>query len=494
MLEQRATILMICNMRMHSFFAAGTLVFSLTAAPISAFANDAATLAAMQAQLQALSQQVQALNAKVEAQNTTIAAQQAEIAAQKSSPIIAATPPVGATTAQAWDAQAVASAPPVVSGSKTPVKVTMGQRLKIESADGLYSFEPYGRAHVDAVMFKDDLLDRGNNAAIRRARLGFRGRLGEDFAYRMEMDFGNEDTNIRDAYLTYSGLEFADVHVGNMKPALGFEQLTSSNDLMMVERAAVSNAFTRGHILGATVTSGGDNWSLRTGVYNEDARVNNGDDDEAVSIDARLTTDLLRDSDSVLHLGATGSWRKPNSVANSLTFATAPAGAGPLSIVSTGAIADVDNALVYGAELGAVFGPWSLQSEYMIADVTRSGAPSARFDGWYAQTGWLLTGESRPYEGSSGVFGRVKPKNPLSIKNGDWGAFEILARYDTLSLNDAGAGILGGSVDQYGLGLNWYLLDNVRMMLNYTSVNSDATAVVPDDSPDVYHLRAQWDF
>ena len=138
MLEQRATIIMICNMKMHSFFAAGTLVFSLTAAPISAFANDAATLAAMQAQLQALSQQVQALNAKVEAQNTTIAAQQAEIAAQKSSPIIAATPPVGATTAQAWDAQAVASAPPVVSGSKTPVKVTMGQRLKIESADEMF--------------------------------------------------------------------------------------------------------------------------------------------------------------------------------------------------------------------------------------------------------------------------------------------------------------------------------------------------------------------
>lgn len=483
---------MIVAMKMNSFLAAGTLVFSLTAASLPALADDAATLAAMQAQLKALAEQVQALNAKVEAQNATIEKQQQEIATHKTAPALAA--PIAATTAQAWDAQAVASAPPVVSGGKTPVKLTMGQRLKIESADGLYSFEPYGRANFDLTMFNDDQLDRANNAAIRRARLGFRGKLGEDFAYRMEMDFGNEDTNIRDAFLTYSGLEFADLHLGNMKPAFGFEQLTSSNDLLMVERAAVSNAFTRGHILGGTVTSGRKNWSLRTGVYNEDARTNNGTDDEAVSVDARVTTDLLRESDNVLHVGAGGSWRKPNSVANSMTFAAAPAGTGPLSIVSTGAIADVDNALLYGAELGAVFGPWSLQSEYMIADVTRNGAPSARFDGWYAQTGWLLTGERRPYDGSAGVFGRVKPKNPLSLSNGDWGAFEVLARYDTLSLNDAGAGILGGEVDQYGLGVNWYMLDNVRMMFNYTRVNSDSNAVVADDSPDVYHLRAQWDF
>lgn len=463
----------------------------------SAQANDQVTLAAMQAQLQALSAHVSMLNAKVVAQDKLIAAQAQKLEAQTAvAPATPVAPIAGYTEplAQRHDQQAVTTAPPVISGGATPVKVTMGPSLKIESADGLYSFQPYGRIHYDYTALGDDQLDRANNAQLRRARLGFRGAIGEDLSYRMEMDFGNEDTNLRDAFLTYHGFEVADLTLGNMKPALGLEQLTSSNDIGFVERAAATNAFTRGHVLGAALLSGGNNWSWRSGIYNEDANVNNGTDDEAVSVDARITGDLLYNSPHVLHLGAGGSWRRPNSVGNSLTFAAAPAGTGPLSIVSTGAIAGVDDAVVYGAELASIVGPWSAQAEYLRADVTRDGLSSASFDGWYAQTGWIFTGESRPYEAGNGVMGRVKPRNPFSLKEGGWGAVEALARYDTLDLNDAGAGILGGQVKQYGLGVNWYLRDNLRLMGNYTSVNSDTNAVVPDDDPDVYHLRAQWDF
>lgn len=479
------------NIKKHILIGAGTSLLALTLSASPALASDAATLAAMQAQLQELSRQVATLNAKVSAQDETIRRQQETILTQAQAP--AALPAPGAA-AQDWDRAAVAAAPPVVSGTATPVKVTMSERLKIESADGLYSFEPYGRVHYDYTAFGDDALDRANNAQLRRARLGFRGKLGEDLSYRMEMDFGNEDTNLRDAFLTYSGFDPVDIHLGNMKPAIGMEQLTSSNDIGFIERAAVTNAFTRGHVLGAAATSGGDNWSLRTGIYNEDARTNNGTDDEAVSAEARVTADLLRSSPHVLHVGAGGSWRRPNSVGNSVTFSTAPAGTGPLSIVSTGAIADVDDAVVYGGELASIFGPLSMQAEYMRADVNLAALSSASFDGWYAQAGYILTGETKPYSGANGITGRVKPTNPFNLKDGGWGAFEILARYDTLDLNDSDAGILGGEVQQYGLGFNWYLRDNLRLMANYVSVNSDTNAVVPDDDPDVYHLRAQWDF
>lgn len=479
-------------MKKHSFIATGAVVFTLTVAALPARADDAATLAQLQAQLNALSAQVNALNAKVAAQDATIAAQQATIAKQAAVTPTPVTTTSTQTAAQHWDAKAVASAPPVVSATQTPVKVSMAEQLKIESADGLYSFQPYGRVHFDTVVFDDDKLDRANNASLRRARLGFRGQMGDDLAYRMEMDFANEDANIRDAYLTYSGLGFADIHLGNMKPALGMEQLTSSNDILMAERSSVTNALTRGHILGATLTSGGHDWSLRTGIYNEDASVNNGTNDEALSAEARLTTDLLRDTPDVLHVGGAISWQKPNG--NTMTLKAAPAGSGPLSIVSTGAISNVDDMRVYGLEAAAGFGPLLLQGEYMLADVSRSGARDASFDGWYAQAAWLLTGERHPYSGKTGIFGRVKPHHPFSLSQGEWGAFELLARYDTLSLNDADAGINGGGVDQYALGMNWYLRNNLRLMLNYTHVDSDGNAVVANDAPDVYQLRTQWDF
>lgn len=463
-----------------------SFIATLVLLPAAGHASEATALARMQAQLDALSRQVGELNARVAEQDAVIAAQNNLLA--QSAPVVAAP-----HAAQAQDRAAVAAAP-VTSGAGTPVTVTMAERLKIESADGLYSFEPFGRLHMDSVTFLDDKADRANNAHLRRARLGFRGKLGEDLGYRMEMDFAGEAANIRDAYLSYNLLDVAALYAGNMKPPAGLEQNTSSNDIAFAERTAVTNAFTRGHVLGAAIGTGGKNWSFKTGVYNEDASVNTGADDEAVSVEARASADLLPSSPHVLHAGLGGSWRKPNSATNAVTIAAAPAGTGPLNIVSTGAIAGVDRMGVYGAELAGVFGPWSFQSEYMLSDVARSGAPTARFDGYYAQTGWIFTGESRPYDGKSGLFGRIKPETPFSLRQGGWGAFEILARYDTLSLDDAGAGIAGGEVDQYGLGLNWYMRDNLRMMANYTSVDSNGTAVVAGDDPDVVHLRAQVDF
>lgn len=476
--------------RARTVSAVSAIALALALAPSPALAGDAETLARLQAQLEALSRQVGALNAKVAEQDAVIAEQNRKLA----TPPVPAAPATPALPSAQHQDRAAAAAAPVVSGTATPVKLTMAERLKIESADGLYSFEPFGRLHMDGTWFRDDIADRANNAHLRRARLGFRGKLGEDLGYRMEMDFAGEQANIRDAYLSYNVLDTAELFLGNMKPPMGLEQNTSSNDIAFAERSAVTNAFTRGHVLGVAAAGGGENWSFKTGVYNEDASVNNGADDEAVSVEARATADLLASSPHVLHAGIGASLRKPNSVANSMTVAAAPAGTGPLNIVSTGAIAGVDQMRVYGAELASVVGPWSAQGEYMMSDVVRSGAPTARFDGYYVQTGWLLTGESRPYDGGSGLFGRVKPKSPFSLREGSWGAFEILARYDTLSLNDAGAGITGGSVDQYGLGLNWYMRDNLRVMANYTAVGSDNNAVVPDDDPDIVHLRAQWDF
>ena len=116
------------------------------------------------------------------------------------------------------------------------------------------------------------------------------------------------------------------------------------------------------------------------------------------------------------------------------------------------------------------------------------------FDGWYAQASYFLTGESRPYKGNVGNFDRVKPKSPFSLKNGGWGAWEVLARIDNLDLNDASSGVEGGEMTDITLGLNWYLRDNARLMFNYVDVNTDEKAVEADDDPKVMTVRAQWDF
>lgn len=444
-----------------------------------AYAAKQMSMEEMQAQLERLAQQVDKLSGVVENQNNIIEAQKTQLQTQDQK--------------LAQQVEKIASIRPA-AGESDPneVKIKMDKGLKIESADGKYSFQPFGRVHVDATNFIDDKSDQPNGANFRRARLGFKGDIGEDLNYKAEVDFGGESVNLKEMYLAYTGFEPADLWIGNFKPPVGLEQNTSSNYMEFIEQAPVTNAFTRDEILGIAAKGGGENWSLAAGVFNEDASVNSADD-ESVSFDAKGTIDLLQNSPNVLHLGLGGSYRSPNATSESVSLSAKPAGTGR-NLISTGGIDDVDSVTVLGAEAAAVFGPFSAQGEYMRYSAEQSSGADPEFDGWYAQASYFLTGETRPYKGNTGNFDRVKPKSPFSLKNGGWGAWEVLARIDNLDLNDSSSGIEGGEMTDITLGLNWYLRDNARLMFNYVDVDTDGEAVVADDDPKVMTVRAQWDF
>src|SRR5262249_30564479 len=153
-----------------------------------------------------------------------------------------------------------------------------------------------------------------------------------------------------------------------------------------------------------------------------------------VSLDARVAANLLGmwgDGKDVLHVGLGGSWRKPNSSTDSLTISAKPAGVGT-NLVSTGAMPDADRSTLIKPELAGAFGPFWAQGEYFRDWVDLRTAPDPTFDGWYAEAGWIMTGEHRPYKGKLGNFERIKPDHPFSLKNGGWGAWELLGRYDNI--------------------------------------------------------------
>lgn len=458
---------------------------ALILASSPALATEQMSMEEIQAQLKALSAQVNNLSKVVEQQNRTIKQQEAQIAAQEQANAVAIE-------------KAVANIQPAAGGVDTSdVKITMKPMPKIESKDGKYSFQPFGRVHMDATHFDDDMFDHASNANVRRARLGFKGNLGEDFKYKTEVDFGGEAVNFKEVTLTYTGLDAADVKVGHQKPSFGMEQNTSSNYLMMIERSSATNAFTRDEELGVNVLAGGDNWSVGAGVFNEDAGNSGTGEDEDITYDARGSVNALglmdAESEHVVHLGAGVSHRRPTG---NVRFRARPGTGDGARIIDTGNIGSVDNVNVYGVELASVVGPFSFQSEYFQTDVSRSGGNTdADFDGYYGQAGFFLTGETRPYDGSSGNFKRVKPNTPFSLSNGGWGAWEILARYDKTDLNDASAGIMGGEMETITGGVNWHLTDHVRMMANVISVDSDSNAATAaNDDPTIYNMRAQWDF
>ena len=63
-----------------------------------------------------------------------------------------------------------------------------------------------------------------------------------------------------------------------------------------------------------------------------------------------------------------------------------------------------------------------------------------------------------------GLFTRVVPSEPFRWGGGTWGAFEVAARLSYLDLDDHD--VRGGRELNATVGLNGYLLANMRMTLN----------------------------
>jgi phosphate-selective porin OprO/OprP len=154
----------------------------------------------------------------------------------------------------------------------------------------------------------------------------------------------------------------------------------------------------------------------------------------------------------------------------------------PTNLISTGAIANTSGAQVYNVEAAATYGSLIVQGEYYWFNVDRNattglppvGAPNLRFQGGYGQVGYVLTGETHPYNAANASYSGIKPTHPFSSNGGGWGAWEVAGRVSTIDLtNQIGAvtGVAGGRQTVYTAALNWYVTDNVCFMLNYLHGN-----------------------
>lgn len=390
-------------------------------------------------------------------------------------------------------AESFASLPPAAGPEQSVV--TFGPGLTITSADGLYSFRPVGRIFTDYALFNDDVADHPDGASIRAARLGAMGKLGEDFNYKLELDFGNEDTNLRDAYIGYTGVsERTTVRVGNMKAPFSLENVSSNSDITFIERASPVTAFANNWLIGMDYLYSDERWNVSTALLNDDAS-EKGTDDEAWQADIRATGRPWLEGDKYAHIGGGLSYRVPSSQSDLARFQSkAENSIQNLQSVDTGAagLTDADDVLGSNLEAALNLDNLLLQGEYFRADVSRNSAEDAEFSGFYAQASYLLTGETRPYNAARGLFTRVKPDQPFKPENGHWGAFELAARYSQTDLNDGA--LLGGEMDNYTLGLNWHLTDQLRLKSNYIFVNTDENAVTGNDDPQIFLMRAQVDF
>ncbi len=155
--------------------------------------------------------------------------------------------------------------------------------------------------------------------------------------------------------------------------------------------------------------------------------------------------------------------------------------------VDTGPIA-VWNYHLLGTELLWVRGPLSLQSEFMYLFAQRSELPDLGFPGMYVQVGYFLTGEHRPFLRSRAMIGQVQPLRPIGRGPGAW---ELAARWSGIKLNDRD--VRGGQIQDWTLGVNWYLNAHSKVQFNYIVACLD-DALDRYSTAGLFGLRGQLDF
>ena len=156
-----------------------------------------AAVKAMQAQMQAQQAQIAVLQKQVEEAK-------AEAAAAKAS---------SAKTASAKAEPPKADPPKANDGPDLNVK-WKGGAPELASKDGKFSFKVRGRVQTEYERANQDTPITGfpdlSATELRRARLGVEGIAWWDYKYVLEVDFANDDTRVKDAYLQYQGLKFGD--------------------------------------------------------------------------------------------------------------------------------------------------------------------------------------------------------------------------------------------------------------------------------------------
>ncbi len=426
----------------HSLLATALITVMGSTAAFDAAANPA-ELVELKAQLAALQAKVAELETRTDAQSDI------NVGTQQNIENIAATTP----------------------------KVETKGGIKITSPDKKFEASVGGRIHFDAYAFDRDIAATTGTSEFRRARLTLAGKaLGWD--YKLEQDFsaGTNLDGLRDAYIA-TGLWGGKATIGHFKPYRSMEELTSSNEILMMERpfASATGLFSgRQFQQGVGYQRSGDNYTAGFTVFN--LRGASGTRNEGMGASGRVTWAPINNDNETLHFGGWVSQEDNNQGSADLTATANYAGRrGPAQAIATTTGASRNTITAYGLEAAGAFGPLFFQGEYANATFGQPIGGDQDVSTWYLQGSWLLNGGHKPYKAATGVFGSPKV---------DKGLWELTARYDTIENKD----IADREATSVILGVNYYVNANLRFMFNYTQGDNE----VNGDQTSQYAVRTQF--
>lgn len=367
-----------------------------------------------------------------------------------------------------------------VASAEMSVMSTGG--LKVYHPDnGDHWFRIGGRMYLDQTFVDasgSEDQDYTSGAKLSKARLAFAGGLGADWMYKMVLDFPGG--TVKSALIGYEGFDNVFASFGLFSPPQGMANWTDGGNLPFITTPAVVGTLGAPQDgIGLYVETAGEMMTFaasatqnHTDSSDYAGEVSSAGSDN-VTYAARFTFSPLHTAEQTLHFGLSMNYRGLHENHNSIEYSAGPGFNAPHTLSLTTAI-PVDHAskvVGMGAELAGIWGPFSMQAEYMRLHADgKASLADYEYSGYYVNASWVVTGESKNYDFASGTFGRVDPMS----KSGAW---EVLAQYDYIGLKDHNVG--SGHQHVTTVGATWWVNSNLRVMANW--VHSNIQKATPID-------------
>jgi phosphate-selective porin OprO/OprP len=371
-----------------------------------------------------------------------------------------------------------------------------------------------GNLHVDHRVFGgDSVSETADTFLLRRVRPTIEGTFGGIYDFRFTPDFAGGKTVIVDAYAAARFTPGLVLTVGKFKAPVGLERLQGGGDIRFIERG-LPTQLVPNRDLGVQVSGdfAGGVFGYQVGYFNGVTDGQSSDNLPSPDIEndtggdyaARMFFQPFINSDHFdlrgLGFGLGSSWQQVAGVAGnrSLSAYRSPGQQSVFSYRANTATGATPNDATFAdgerLRLAPQFhyyrGTVGILGEYtqVRQEVSRTVGAATRsatltHSAWQVQFSWFLTGEQQAFRGFT-------PGSTWQPDKSGWGALELVARCQELDVDDdaftGGANSFADPLTAvsketaYGIGLNWYPWNTVKLSINYDLTRFDGGAASAD--------------
>jgi len=394
------------------------------------------------------------------------------------------------------------------ANASNPVVKSDTKGFSLGTPDGANVIKFRANLAVDGRWFGDQQTPQtADTFLFRRVRPYIEGTVGKIYDFRLMPDFAGGRSIVLDAYINGKFKPWFNVQVGKFKGPVGLERLQPDQYNRFLELGFPSSLVPN-RDLGVQVAGewGGGVLNYAVGYFDgttdgasTDANATpDVDNDGKKDVEARLFANPFANSENFYlrgfgigiggtHVNSTGS------ATSTLLASYRTPGQQSFFAYRSGATATFadGNRDRWTPQVYYYLGRFGFIGEYVESsqEVSRQVSPAVRRSdklqnsAWQASLSWFLTGEDAAYASFT-------PNSNFEIGKPGWGAWEVAVRYHELKIDDAA---FAGGADSFadpntaarraraaGIGINWYLNQNIKWMLDYERTRFDGGAAAGD--------------